>query len=78
MPTQLRINTIKLIHNWSATGDRNKLIENKTDQCLFFHEQNETLDHIYGCPKHDTSKIWTSLQNNLMKIVTMPAIQGLW
>ena len=77
LPLTHRISLIKLTHNWSATGERNKIIEHKTDQCPFCHEENETLNHIFECSKHDKSKIWTSLQTDLNNIGTMPAIQGL-
>ena len=76
MPTPLRITTIKIIHNWGASGIRNKLIEKKTDKCPFCNEEKETFEHVFECPKHDITTIWSSLQRHLLRINTMPAIQG--
>ena len=76
MPTPLRITTIKIIHNWGATGIRNKLIEKKTNQCPFCNEEKETSDHVFECPKHDITTMWSSLHRNLLGINTIPTIQG--
>ena len=76
MPTPLRITTIKIIHNWGATGIRNKLMEKKNDQRPFCNEGKETFEHIFECPKHDITTMWSSLQQNLLRINTMPTIQG--
>ena len=53
------------------------MIEHKTNQCPFCYDENETLHHIFECPKHNRTEIWATLQTRLTKIGTMPAIQGL-
>ena len=67
MPTQTRINMIKLIHNWNATGEQNKMIEQKPDQFPFCHDQIETLDHMFELSKYDLTPIWNVLHKQLQK-----------